>query len=171
MEGGKKNYVQSWTHLVTDLPGLHWNAASADAYRGSVVINAIRIYVKWNPSLKNCKKIRNLIIGLKIFPLRCVHTASCPAKSVEQLGQATWLSNLKGQVWMISRTTLSRRTRPIGFVIRFGKMVVNVKEKPTDFVVSNFFGRNFCHSLPPPITIARPSNLRYCVFVKHFCKF
>ncbi len=52
-------------------------------------------------------------------------------------------------------------------------MAVNVKKKPTDFVVFDFFGHNFRQPLPPPfpITIAGPLNLQYCVFIKHFWKF
>ncbi len=40
-------YAFPWPPLVTGLPGLYDNAASADACRWSVVTNAIRIHVKW----------------------------------------------------------------------------------------------------------------------------
>ncbi len=56
----------AWPLLVTGLPGLHDNAASADACRWSIVMNAIWIHVKWTHLWKIVKKSG---IGLKIFPL------------------------------------------------------------------------------------------------------
>ncbi len=50
---------------------------------------------------------------------------------------------------MISRAASLCWTRPIGFVIRFGSMSVNVKEKPDDFVIFHFFRPQFSSSTPP----------------------
>ncbi len=53
-------------------------------------------------------------------------------------------------------------------------MSVNVKEKVADFVVFDFFLSQFLSLTPTPlphITIAGPSNSRYCVFVQHFWEF
>ncbi len=42
-------------------------------------------------------------------------------------------------------------------------MLVNVKEKPTDFVVVfDFFGRNSSHSLPPPPPPSQAQDNRIC---------
>ncbi len=53
-----------WPPLVTGLPGLHDNAASADAYRWSVVTNTIRIHVKSTYLWKIVKKSG---IGLSVW--------------------------------------------------------------------------------------------------------
>ncbi len=92
--------------------------------------------------------------------LRRIHTASGLAKSMEQLGRSAWLSYLKGQMWTISQAALSHRTRPISFVIWFGYMAVDVKEKPTDFVVFDFFRLQFLSSASPPPTPSQSQDPR-----------
>ncbi len=61
--------ADQWSPLVTGLPGLYDNAASADACRWIIVTNARRIHVKWTHRWKIVKKNQELVFGLKFFQL------------------------------------------------------------------------------------------------------